>query len=520
MAAQWHCIISGQEHGPLTAEQLVQLRRANRLTPADLVRKDDSPWVAASMVIGLFPQMEPPPPLERETSDTAVAAPEATNHDSPPVEPSHASTSSNVLENPSAPAGPSPAAIMREIGPGSRLGNYQILDTLGEGGMGVVLKAQHIRMERMVALKVLRSRAVQSTTGVQRFQKEVRAAARLSHPNIVTAYDADEVGGVHFLVMEYVNGASLAELLAHRGRFEIVEAVGYVIQVARGLDYAHSEGVVHRDIKPGNLLLDKRGTVKILDMGLASMKEEAPGDNAPPPQRGGEFVTQENQLLGTFDYMPPEQAEDAHSVDHRADIYSLGCTLFRLVTGRLPYAGDTAIKKILAHRESPIPSICQLRSDAPVALDQVLRRMLAKSPADRQQSMAEVIEELGDCLEGRARPSMMPEMGSTIGDASGYRFASDLPGNSASLRASDSAVYIPVPADDEDSFGDGGLRGNMGLGGIEPVNEDRFYWQVMGQETGPFTRDQLRAKKIPPDDFVRNVYSSQWNRADEIEGLF
>jgi serine/threonine protein kinase len=124
--------------------------------------------------------------------------------------------------------------------------------------MGVVLKAQHIRMERMVALKVLRSRAVQSATGVQRFQKEVRAAAKLSHPNIVTAYDADEVGGVHFLVMEYVNGHSLAEVLANRGRLEIVEAVGYVIQVARGLEYAHSEGVVHRDIKPGNLLLDKR----------------------------------------------------------------------------------------------------------------------------------------------------------------------------------------------------------------------------------------------------------------------
>jgi serine/threonine protein kinase len=519
MAAQWFCIISGQEHGPLTAEQLVQLRRANRLTPSDLVRRSDSPWVAAITVIGLFPNMETPPPAERDTSDTAIAAPEATNGDAPPVEASRSTAGSNVLDNPSAVPGTGATDIMHEIGPGSRLGNYQILATLGEGGMGVVLKAQHIRMERMVALKVLRSRAVQSATGVQRFQKEVRAAARLSHPNIVTAYDADEVGGVHFLVMEYVNGHSLAEVLANRGRLEIVEAVGYVIQVARGLEYAHSEGVVHRDIKPGNLLLDKRGTVKILDMGLASMKE-APGEDAPPQQRAGEFVTQENQLLGTFDYMPPEQAEDAHTVDHRADIYSLGCTLYRLITGRLPYAGDTAIKKILAHRESSIPSICKLRPDAPAALDHVLRRMLAKSPEDRQQSMAEVIDELGACLEGRSRPSIMPEMGSTIGDSSGYRFASELPGSSTSLRASDSTVYIPVPTDDEDSFGGGNAEGPFGLGGLVPVNQDRFYWQVMGQETGPFTRDQLRAKKIPPDDFVRNVYSSQWSRADEIEGLF
>src|SRR5436190_17774250 len=239
MAAQWFCIISGQEHGPLTAEQLVQLRRANRLTPSDLVRKGDSPWVAAITVIGLFPHMETQPPVERETSDTASPMPEATNGDADIDHASHAPGSSNVLDQQSGATGPSASQVIREIGPGSRLGNYQILATLGEGGMGVVLKAQHIRMERMVALKVLRSKAVQSPTGVHRFQKEVRAAARLSHPNIVTAYDADEVGGVHFLVMEYVNGQSLAEILANRGRLEIVEAVGYVIQVARGLEYAH-----------------------------------------------------------------------------------------------------------------------------------------------------------------------------------------------------------------------------------------------------------------------------------------
>jgi serine/threonine protein kinase len=501
----------------------VQLRQNNRLRPNDLVRKGDSAWVTAISVIGLFPQAPreqesgEQEPGEQESGETqgSVAEPTASSDVAGPDVPETHGSTVGQLDEPELKSNGS--AVSRGISNGSRLGNYEILETIGQGGMGVVLKARHIRMERLVALKVLKSKAVQSPTAVHRFHQEVRAAAKLAHSNIVTAYDADEVDGVHFLVMEYVNGHSLAELLASRGRLDVTESLGYAIQVARGLEYAHSEGVVHRDIKPGNLLLDKRGTVKILDMGLASIKKTAEANAEEPQQRGGEFVTQENQLLGTFDYMAPEQAEDAHSVDHRADIYSLGCTLYRLITGRLPYAGDTAIKKILAHRESPIPSILKMRPDAPGDVDLVIKKMLAKSPADRQASMTEVIADLAACLEGKARSSRMVEE-ETLDDT--FRLAGE-PGSSQSsgssiLRASDADVFIPIPEDDEDLKGPN--RGKFDM--VKPVDNDRFYWQVMGQQTGPFTLEQLRLRKIPPDDLVRSVYSTQWNRADEIEGLF
>jgi serine/threonine protein kinase len=508
MSAQWFCKIAGTEHGPLTGQQLLELTRANKVKSSDLVRKDNSPWITAAKVKGLFPL-----PQEDGSSDTANTAPEttqvwaktagATKSQEPSGDSIALSASSSGGEKPPlAGATRSP----RELGPGSRLGNYQIMATLGEGGMGVVLKAQHVRMERIVALKVLRSQAVQSPVVVSRFQKEVRAAAKLVHSNIVTAYDADEVDGVHFLVMEYVNGFSLAEVLAKSRKLEIDDVLNYVIQTARGLEYAHSEGVVHRDIKPGNLLLDKRGTVKILDMGLASIKET---QEEAPQERGGEFVTQENQLLGTFDYMPPEQAEDAHSVDHRADIYSLGCTLYRLLTGRLPYSGETAIKKILAHRDNPIPSIRTLRSDVPAAVDQVFGRMLAKKPAARYQSMTEVIDDLEACRAGKSRlPNEVASSDSAI-----YHARVDHLSPSQMLRANDNAIYIPVPTDDDDD-------GDSSFAMIAPVNGNRFYWQVMGQSTGPFTREQLRAKKVQPDDLVRDEYSSDWTRADEIKDLF
>ena len=216
--------------------------------------------------------------------------------------------------------------IVRRLSAGSVLGNYEILETLGEGGMGTVLKARHTRMDRLVALKILRTQSTKPTGAIKRFHQEVRAASRLTHPNIVTAHDADEVQGIHFLVMEYVEGSDLDEVLAERKRLPHEEAVGYIRQVAIGLAYAHSEGVIHRDIKPGNLILDKRKIVKILDMGLASVKETTT-DQA--RQQESEHVTQADQILGTFDYMPPEQAVDARSADHCADIYALGCTLFK-----------------------------------------------------------------------------------------------------------------------------------------------------------------------------------------------
>ena len=185
-------------------------------------------------------------------------------------------------------------------------GQYVVLDKLGEGGMGVVLKAQHRRMDRLVAIKVLSSAAMKQAGAVERFHREVKAAAKLSHPNIVTAYDADEHQGMHYLAMEYVEGKDLATIVKERGPLGVREAVDCILQAARGLQYAHGEGIVHRDIKPGNLLLDKKGTVKILDMGLARIA------GADAAMGGPERLTTTGQVMGTCDYMSPEQAFDSH----------------------------------------------------------------------------------------------------------------------------------------------------------------------------------------------------------------
>ncbi|MFH1924443.1 MAG: serine/threonine-protein kinase, partial [Planctomycetota bacterium] len=285
------------------------------------------------------------------------------------------------------------------------LGDYVILDEIGHGGMGQVFKAWRREMERTVALKILPAKRVESRASVERFHREVKAAARLEHPNIVAAYDAGEAEGIHFLVMQYVEGQDLAHVVAERGPLPVEEAVDYVIQAARGLEYAHRQGVVHRDIKPGNLLLDSEGTVKVLDLGLARIREgtgaffaEKGACPPTPPATAPDALTQSGQVMGTYDYMAPEQAQDTHSADHRADIYSLGCTLFRLLTGRKPYHGDTPVQTLLAHCQEPVPSLCDVREDVPSRLDAVSQKMLAKSPDDRQQSMGEVVADLEACI--------------------------------------------------------------------------------------------------------------------------
>jgi serine/threonine protein kinase len=275
------------------------------------------------------------------------------------------------------------ASICDGFGDSLRIGNYDVMDKLGAGGMGTVLKARHRRMKRVVALKLLLPRFCENESFVKRFQREVETIAKLGHPNIVMAYDADECDSGHFLVMEFVDGRDLSSIVEKFGPMKSAEAVDCILQAARGLAYAHSLNVIHRDIKPANLLRDKTGVVKVTDLGLARL-----ASNADTPVKTG--ITQAGFVLGTPDYMPPEQAVDSTDLDQRADIYSLGATLFQLVSGKVMYPGASVMAVLMKHREAEIPTL----PNSPPALDAVFRTMVAKKPEDRYQSMNEVIAAL------------------------------------------------------------------------------------------------------------------------------
>ncbi|MCC9606111.1 DUF1080 domain-containing protein [Blastopirellula sp. JC732] len=279
---------------------------------------------------------------------------------------------------------------------GLKLGRYVILDKIGEGGMGQVYRAWHSRMDREVALKVLPRESMSKADGVARFNQEVQVASQLSHPNIVTAFDADEAEGLHFLVMEFVNGKDLSSIVRRDGPLSVSQAIDCVTQAARGLEYAHSVGLVHRDIKPANLLLDDSGVVKILDMGIARM--EGSDDTN---------LTQNGVVMGTIDYMAPEQAIDAKSVDGRADIYSLGCSLYFLLTRRPPFTGETLMAKLLAHRDVLPPKLQGLRKDIPAGLELIYQKCMAKRPDHRYANATELIadlEKLGPQASGAMAP--------------------------------------------------------------------------------------------------------------------
>jgi WD40 repeat protein/serine/threonine protein kinase len=259
------------------------------------------------------------------------------------------------------------------------LGPYHLLDTLGQGGMGRVFKARHRLMNRIVAIKVIRPDRVASPEAIARFRREVQAAARVAHPNIVLAYDAAQFGDSHFLVMEYVEGTDLARLVAERGPLAVNRACDYVHQALCGMQHAHECGLVHRDLKPANLLLAKRDEiVKVLDLGLARFQHDDPQDAG--------SLTSEGIVMGTPDYMAPEQSLDSRRADIRADIYSLGCTLYHLLTGRPPFPGGTAMEKFVRHREiDPIP-VWTLCPAMPRSLGDELRRLMAKRPDERYQT--------------------------------------------------------------------------------------------------------------------------------------
>jgi urea transport system substrate-binding protein len=266
---------------------------------------------------------------------------------------------------------------------------YRVIGVLGRGGMGAVYKAEHRLLERPVVLKVIRPDLVATPALVQRFQREARLAARMSHPNVVAVYEAEAFEATQMLVMEYVEGVTLAHLTAERGLLPIAEACELVRQTAIGLDYIHERGMVHRDIKPANLMVSNAGQVKVLDLGLATLKDG--------PKAEGNDLTAEGQFLGTVDYAAPEQWESSRDVDIRADVYSLGCTLYYLLAGEAPFSNKrytSLMQKMWAHSQAPLPPIRDLRPDVPDELVAVLNRMLAKNRDQRFARPSHVAEAL------------------------------------------------------------------------------------------------------------------------------
>jgi serine/threonine protein kinase len=274
---------------------------------------------------------------------------------------------------------------------GFTLGKYRLLRLLGAGGMSSVYLAEHATLHSKAAVKVLPLKRVEQTSYLARFEQEARLAARLNHPNIVRTFDLDTAGSVHFIAMEYVEGIDLHAKVKREGPLPVREAADYIRQAAVGLQHAHEEGLVHRDIKPANLVLDTRGTIKVLDLGLALAVTAGDEDCS---------LTREHdeKVLGTADYLAPEQAADSHKAERRSDIYSLGCTLYYLLVGKAPFASGNAAARMQAHLNKPPPNLIEQRPDVPIAIAELYFRMMQKATDGRPQSAQEVADALAAWL--------------------------------------------------------------------------------------------------------------------------
>lgn len=337
------------------------------------------------------------------------------------------------------------------------LGGYRVGRRLGRGGMGEVFLAEHRSMGRTVALKILPAKWLGRAGSVERFHEEIRAASRLMHPNIVTAFDAGQAEGIHFLAMEFVDGKTLSQIISEEGPMSIGDATSAIRQAAFALHHAHAAGIIHRDVKPGNLMRSREGTIKLLDLGLARFSRHWHNANEsqsggkksehPPTEQTGArdsasspvqsscedhsedslrpFSSAKRSLLGTLAFISPEQLEDPESADARSDQYSLGATLFYLLVGHPPYPGEM-IDQVYGHRHGEIPDLMAFRQDADLTLANIVNRMLAKSPAQRYGSMDEVARAMAPYDNDRSTPAWVldfsqrkiDEDGSTANEAS------------------------------------------------------------------------------------------------------
>jgi serine/threonine protein kinase len=376
------------------------------------------------------------------------------------------------------------------------LDDYILLEQIGVGGMGHVFKARHRRMKRFVAIKFLPPQMTKNIDAIKRFEREVRTAAMLSHPNIVQSYDAGVHRGRYYLVMEYVNGKDLSSVLTSQGLLAIADAADYAAQTARGLAYAHDKNVMHRDIKPSNLLVNTEGQLKILDMGLARLQTVT---------EDSDELTESGRIMGTADYMSPEQSASHAKMDGRSDIYSLGCTLYRLLTGQHIYDEDTVFKKIMAHRNAPIPDLLSKRPEVPVKLDAIYHRMVAKNPDERYQKASELADEL-EAFRSALTSSISYSGSANQLSATATGFSAPLP-ESVEPRVSPIASSLTIPPGFNPGNSDSGIHET-----VDPVRHSAMHTApVIGpdMETKPsgdivpppvITQPPIIAAQIPAGD--------------------
>ncbi|MFL5328975.1 MAG: serine/threonine protein kinase [Gemmataceae bacterium] len=343
------------------------------------------------------------------------------------------------------------------------IGKYLVLERLGSGGMGQVYLCEHQVMRRRVAIKVLPTAQADDPVALDRFYREARAVAGLDHPNLVRAFDIDEDHGVHFLVLEFVDGSSLQEILKRSGPLDPIRACHYIQQVAVGLDYAQrTASLVHRDIKPGNILVDRGGLVKVLDMGLARFFNDKP-EGAADSDHG---------LVGTADYVAPEQALNGGAADVRSDIYSLGATFYFLLTGQPPFPEGSVAQKLIAHQSrDPVP-LSQMRAHLPEGLEEIVARMMRKDPDERFQSPAEVaaaLERLTQTPIDPPPPDEMPELSPAAG-GSVPLFAP----NRSSVQIQRSHIKAAMRSSAPSSYGGTGSKADNPYGAIRSGSSSRI----------------------------------------------
>jgi hypothetical protein len=372
-------VISDDPNAPAKVSALAQQPAATQATRATVASPTRAPAHSVAGVVDPGRAASATPATERTVAET-VAEPV-------PLPAAH----------------PLPESELLDVERTGKLGGYEIIKRLGQGGMGAVYLARQVSLDRPVAVKVMNPQLARDPSFVARFTREAYAAAQLTHHNIVQIHDIGEEQDLHYFSMEFVPGRTLgAEVKAH-GRLDPEAAVGYVLQAARGLKYAHEQAMIHRDIKPDNLLLNDQGLVKVADLGLVKRRgdgktEAGLAGAAALATASDAGVTGANLSMGTPAYMAPEQAQDAAHVDARADIYSLGCTLYDLLTGRPPFAGKTVMEVITKHAREKVVPPDQLVENVPRQLSAILMRMMAKKPVDRYLTMGDVIKDLEEYL--------------------------------------------------------------------------------------------------------------------------